>query len=62
MHADIVEQETIRYTLPVIPTQAAHFVRMTPMTFGLSEDILQDIQISHITIAMTLLICKPKRD
>lgn len=56
-HADVIEQVSVRRTLPVSPAQARDFLRMTPMTFGLSEPHLEGVRFTSITIAMELLIC-----
>lgn len=44
-------------TLPVTPAQAADFLRMTPMTFGLGPEQLEDVHFSQITVAMDVLVC-----
>lgn len=56
-HADAVERSVVRRTLPVTPEQAKDFLRMTPMTFGLTEAQLDGVSFSEITVAMELLVC-----
>ena len=57
-HATVLAHETIRHTRPLTPEQADHFLRMTPMTFGLDDSTLAQIQLDHITVAMELFLCR----
>lgn len=57
-HATVLAHETIRHTLPLTPEQADHFLRMTPMTFGLDDSALAQIQLDRITVAMELFLCR----
>jgi len=56
-HADVAERIAMRRTLPVTPEQAQAFLRMTPMTFGLTDTQRESIRFSEITVAMELLVC-----
>lgn len=60
-HADILARETLQYTLPVSPEEAAAFRRMTPMTFGLPWSALSSLSFSEITIHLEILCCRVKR-
>lgn len=57
-HAEITDRRSLRYTLPVTREQAQDFLRMTPMTFGLSPEALTDVGFSKITIHLELLCCR----
>ena len=57
-HAQVLEHVTVRHTLPVTPAQAQDFLRMTPMTFGLSQEQLASVRFSEITVAMELFACR----
>ena len=59
-HATILHRQTLRQTWDVTPEQAADFLQMTPMTFGISPDEQRAIAFERITIAMELLICRMK--
>lgn len=60
-HADILARETLQYTLPVSPQEAAAFLGMTPMTFGLTRSALSGFFFSEITIHLEILCCRVKR-
>ncbi len=57
-HTQVLERRHLCDTLPVTPEQAADFVRMTPMTFGLSPDALQSIAFEEITIELEVVCCR----
>lgn len=57
-HVQILERVSLQHTYSLTPEQSADFLRMTPMTFSVSESILSDICISHITIHMEVLRCR----
>ncbi len=57
-HATLLDQQTLRYTRPVTPEQAAFFARMTPMTFGIPKESLPKIAFSQITLDVELLLCR----
>ena len=52
----VIEQETISYTLPVTRETAYHLARMTPMLAGVDVDALDLSSITQITIDETLYI------
>ncbi len=60
--AEVLEVIPVRRTLPVTPAQAADFLRMTPMTFGLGEGALAQVMFSQITVAMELYVCRMRRE
>lgn len=57
-NAQVVEQLSVRRTLPVTPAQAQAFLRMTPMTFGLTDAQREAIAFETITVAMEVCVCK----
>ncbi|MEA5003516.1 MAG: methyltransferase domain-containing protein [Christensenella sp.] len=60
-HADIADQKTILYTLPVSQEQLVSFYKMTPLT---SHIPIQEAQLEHITeitIHFELLIAYPRK-
>ena len=56
-HADILSRTVVRQQFSVTPEQARDFLRMTPMTFGLSDEQLAGVMFGTITVAMELLVC-----
>ena len=56
--AEVLERVAVRRTLPVTPLQAQDFLRMTPMTFGLTEEQLDGVTLTQITVAMEIMVCK----
>lgn len=56
----IIERVVIRETTPLTPEQAAHFLRMTPMTFSVPTEELECYCPSSITIHMEILRCRMK--
>lgn len=61
-HADVLRRTAIRETFPVTPAQAADFLRMTPLTFGLPQAVLAQVDLREITVAVELLVCRMRRD
>ena len=59
-HAQIISRKTLLHTYSVTKEQAALFVQMTPMTLGLSPEILENICFSQITLHLELVICQRK--
>jgi len=53
-HGTILDKTTIRQTFSLTETQAADFLRMTPMTFSLPEKALEGLMLPEITIHMEL--------
>ena len=59
-NAEVVARRTVRQTLLVSPEQAADFYRMTTMTFGMDGSQLSGLQLTQITVAMEVLVCRPR--
>ncbi|MDD3335109.1 MAG: methyltransferase domain-containing protein [Eubacteriales bacterium] len=57
-HCEILEHTVIRQTFPLEHEQSQAFLRMTPMTFSIAEEKLNQIELSAITIHMEVLRCK----
>ena len=57
-NAEILAHIPVRRTIPVSPEQARDFLRMTPMTFGLTEEQLDGVALTQITVAMEIMVCK----
>lgn len=57
-HGRIVEQHSVLRTFPVNPEEAAAFLAMTPMTFGLGEEARGGVTFSEITIDLEILKVK----
>ena len=57
-HAQVLERIAMRRTLPLTDTQAQDFLRMTPMTFGLAQDVRTGVTLHAITVSLTLLVCR----
>ena len=60
-HADILSRTVVRQQFSVTPEQAQDFLRMTPMTFSLSDEQLAGVTFGTITVAMELLVCHMRR-
>ena len=60
-NAQVLERIAVRRTMPVTPSQAQDFLRMTPMTFGLPTEALAGITLPQITVAMELFVCRLRR-
>jgi 23S rRNA (guanine745-N1)-methyltransferase len=54
-HGRILERCSVLRTFPVNAQEAAAFVAMTPMTFGLGEEALGDVSFSEITIDLEVV-------
>ena len=54
----IEDRVRVTYTRPLSEEQAKDFIRMTPLTFGVSRDALDASALSEITIDVELLIAK----
>lgn len=60
-HMQLTGEQRIRYTLPLTPEQAAHFLRMTPMTLGVDAAALDASALKEITIDLLILTATPKK-
>ncbi|NLO86051.1 MAG: methyltransferase domain-containing protein [Clostridiales bacterium] len=56
----IIERKVIHHTMPLSPVQAKHFLKMTPMTFSISDEELALHSPAAITIHMEVLRCRAK--
>lgn len=56
----IIERKVIHHTTPLTPMQAKHFMKMTPMTFSVSDEELALHSPCAITIHMEVLRCHAK--
>ena len=54
-HGEILQRVTVHETFSLSPAQSADFLRMTPMTFSLTEGDLSGLALQEITIHMELL-------
>lgn len=54
----IMENQRLLYTLPLSSTESRAFLRMTPLTFGFSNERLDQIQLNKITIDMNVFLCR----
>ncbi len=54
-HGRIVARRSVLQTLPVSREEAAAFLAMTPMTFGLGEEALGQVRFSEITVDLEVL-------
>ncbi|MDD6041149.1 MAG: methyltransferase domain-containing protein [Clostridia bacterium] len=59
-HADPVQEDEVRVTRPLLPDEARAFLRMTPMTFSVPDEVLDTLSLSEITIHMHILVCRIK--
>ncbi len=57
-NAEIIHETEIRQTSPLTADQSAAFLRMTPMTFSVPEEVLRALSVSEITIHMHVFVCK----
>ena len=57
-NARVIGRQTVCHTLPVTAAQAADFLRMTPLTFGLSDAQREQVHFATITVALEVLICR----
>jgi len=57
-HAQIEEDCEVRVTRPLSPDESRAFLRMTPMTFSVPEDVLETLTLTQITIHMHVLVCR----
>ncbi len=55
--AQILETVEIRHTLPLTPEQSAQVLRMTPMTFGVTEERMRGISLTQATVDVVLARC-----
>lgn len=61
-YADILEETEVRITSPLMPDESQAFLRMTPMTFSVPEDVLNTLELSQITIHMHVVKCRMKEE
>ena len=59
-HAHITEETEVRITRPLSADESRAFLRMTPMTFSVPGDVLDDLCLSQITIHMHVFKCRMK--
>lgn len=57
-NAKVFSEEEVRITRTLTPEESHAFLRMTPMTFSVSEEILQTLSLAEITIHMHVLCCR----
>lgn len=57
-HAQILEETPVNETRPLSPAQSYAFLRMTPMTFSVPEEVLCGLTLDEITIQMRILRCR----
>lgn len=57
-HAEVLSEQEVHITRPLTPEESHAFLRMTPMTFSISEEILQTLSLSQITIHMHVVVCR----
>lgn len=58
-HAQILEQQQVRQTLPLTPEQAQAFLHMTPMGFSVPEEVRKSVQLDRITLHLQVVRCRP---
>ena len=54
----IADEHRLIYTLPLSSSECSAFLRMTPLTFTISDELLNQIQLSEITIDMNVFLCQ----
>lgn len=56
-HTRTMEEAAVDETRPLSPEQSYAFLRMTPMTFSVPEEVLRGLSLEEITIQMRILRC-----
>lgn len=59
-HAQVMDECEVRITRPLEGDESHAFLRMTPMTFSVPEDVLDGLSLPQITIHMHVLLCRMK--
>lgn len=59
-NAEALEQATVRKTFSLSPEQSDAFLRMTPLTFSVPEEVLEKARLDAITIHMEVFACTLK--
>lgn len=59
-HAEIADECEVRITRPLAADESHAFLRMTPMTFSVPDEVLETLSLSQITIHMHVLKCRMK--
>lgn len=59
-HFDLLERVPLTHTYPISSEQLHQLFGMTPLLFGVSQDVLDNCRIDHITIDAELLIGRKK--
>lgn len=57
-HGRILERNTVSRTFELHEDQGADFLRMTPMTFGMSTEELKQYRLNQITVEMEILVAR----
>ena len=57
-HAQILSETEIRVTTPLTPETSHAFLRMTPMTFSVPDEVLNTLSLDEITVHMHVVVCK----
>ena len=57
-HADVLNDCRVFEQFPLDEQASQAFLRMTPMTFSVPQEVLQDIRITEITIALHVCCCR----
>ena len=57
-HAQILSETEVRVTTPLTPETSHAFLRMTPMTFSVPEDVLSTLSLDEITVHMQVVVCR----
>ena len=57
-NASILSEEEVRITRTLTPEESQAFLRMTPMTFSVPQEVLSTLSLSEITIHMHVVCCK----
>ena len=60
-HADVVQEAEVRVTRELTAEESSAFLRMTPMTFSVPEDVLQTLSLAQITVHMHVFTCRMKK-
>lgn len=59
-HADILQEKELRITRELTAEESRAFLRMTPMTFSVPEEVLETLSLSQITVHMHVFTCRMK--
>lgn len=57
-NVSILSEEEVRITRALTPEESHAFLRMTPMTFSVPQEVLSTLALSEITIHMHVVCCK----